>query len=109
MPEDFLRVSLAEPFLFPNGWAVWSVVGLLVAPVAIIVSSTVFSLLPQEMSSGRGTVDAVAGLVETVDPKIFINLLIVTGAPYLLNGPTSLTLSAPSHHSPWCSSRTMQQ
>lgn len=110
VPNDFLRVSIAEPFRFPNGWAAWSITGLLIAPVAIIVSSTVFSLLPQEMSNGRGTVDAVAGLVETVDPRIFINLLIVTGVfgdvlynPWLCHTrPASGVGLQQTFHASWC-------
>jgi uncharacterized protein len=84
-PDDYLKASLENPFRFPDGWASWGITGLLVAPLAIVLSSTVFSLLPQDMSSGRGTVDAVAGLVETVNPWIFANLLLVTGvlAPIL--------------------------
>lgn len=84
-PGDYLKVSPSDPFRFPDGWASWAVLGLLTAPFAIVLSSTVFSLLPQDLSTGRGTIDGVAGLVETVDPAIFVNLLIMSGvlAPVL--------------------------
>jgi uncharacterized protein len=84
-PEDYLKISPSEPFRFPDGWASWAVLGVLTAPFAIVLSATVFSLLPQDLSSGRGTIDGVAGLVETVDPLIFVNLLFMSGvlAPIL--------------------------
>lgn len=84
-PEDYLKVSPANPFRFPDGWASWAVLGLVTAPFAIVLSATVFSLLPQDLSTGRGTIDGVAGLVETVDPVVFLNLLIMSGvlAPIL--------------------------
>lgn len=84
-PDDYLKISPAKPFQFPDGWASWAVLGLVTAPFAIVLSATVFSLLPQDLSTGRGTIDGVAGLVETVDPAIFVNLLFMSGvlAPIL--------------------------
>jgi uncharacterized protein len=50
-----------------------------------LMASSVVSLLPTEVSSSSGTVDAVAGLIETVDPSVLTNLVLVAGvlAPVL--------------------------
>lgn len=83
-PPDYLTLTLEKPFAKPNGWAVWALAGLAIAPVAIVGTSLLVSLLPE--AGGRGTVDGVASMIATqVDPSVFTNLLLVTGvlAPVL--------------------------
>ena len=84
-PDDFLAVSTRAPFAAPTGWLAWSLIGFAAAPFAITLSALLVSLLPVETTAGKGTVDAVAGLVETVDKGVFLNLLLLTGvcAPVL--------------------------
>jgi uncharacterized protein len=84
-PQDYLKVSIVGPFRRPDGWLTWALVGLAAAPFAILIASSVFTLLPSDVSSSNGTVDAVAGLIENVDSSVLVNLILVTGvlAPVL--------------------------
>lgn len=84
-PADFLRVSLQKPFAKPDGWAAWGLAGLAVSPPLILAVNSVFELLPITTAPGSGTVGAVSDMVGSVDPAVFLNLLVVTGilAPIL--------------------------
>jgi uncharacterized protein len=85
VPDDFLHISLKQPFQRPNGWLAWSLAGFVSSPIAIAASGFLFSLLPVSLSPGEGTVGAVANMVGTIDNHVFLNLLLVTGvlAPVL--------------------------
>lgn len=84
-PRDFLHVSPKGPFRKADGWLAWALAGLAAAPFAILAASSVFTLLPTDVGTSNGTVDAVAGLIESTDPNILVNLVLVTGvlAPIL--------------------------
>ena len=45
LPDDVLKLSLAEPFKKPRGWAVWAFWGFLVAPLVVGLTDTAVSTL----------------------------------------------------------------
>ena len=45
LPDDVLKISLAEPFKKPRGWAFWAFWGFLVAPLVVGLTDTAVSTL----------------------------------------------------------------
>lgn len=84
-PPDYLHISLRRPFARPDGWAAWSAAGLVVAPPVILAVSSVLDLLPASTQLGAGTVGALADMVNSADPAVFLNLGLTAGvlAPIL--------------------------
>lgn len=73
----------SRPFAKPRGWLAWALAGLASAPAVVAAVAAVVALFVDEVS-GRGTVDAVAGIID-LSPTSYIALLTVTSvlAPLL--------------------------
>lgn len=73
----------SQPFSKPRGWLAWALAGLASAPLVVAAVAAVSSLFVEEVA-GRGTVDAVAGIID-LSPTSYIALLTVTSvlAPLL--------------------------
>ncbi|GLI59986.1 hypothetical protein VaNZ11_002045 [Volvox africanus] len=82
---DFFVYDLRRPFSRPNGWAFWALLGVVASPVVVGSVATLLSVVGYEqVVSGKGTVDGVAGMVD-LDLPTYLALLAVTGvlAPVL--------------------------
>jgi len=79
-----LAASLRDPLSKPRGWLLWAVLGLLMAPVAVGASAAAAAVSHWDAVGGKGTVDAVAGIVN-LDLPNYVSLLSVTAvlAPLL--------------------------
>ena len=85
LPDDLLKTSSSNPFALRDGWLTWAVLGILASPAVIgAAASLTAALAGGATPTGRGTADAVAGLLD-VDPATVASLFIVTAilAPIL--------------------------
>lgn len=85
-PSDLFRLSLAKPFRKGDGWLVWALLGIVAAPFVIGFVATGLSLTDFEATTagGKGTVDAVAQLINVSWPS-YLSLMSATAvlAPLL--------------------------
>lgn len=69
--------SLDAPFQKPRGWLAWALFGLSLAPFAVLTAALLSSATHWDDVGGRGTVDAVAGIVQ-LDLPTYASLFTVT-------------------------------
>jgi membrane protease YdiL (CAAX protease family) len=104
LPDDFLRLSLKEPFKAPNGWGTWALVGFPAAFATVAIVTGLCSLGGVNQVDGQGTTDAVVPMLDAGDSVNVLALVLVTAvmAPlveeYLFRGfvLTSLTRYVPA-------------
>ena len=85
LPPDVLRADPASPFALRDGWLLWGVLGIVASPAVIgLAAAAAAALAGGATPTGRGTADAVAGLLD-LDPATVASLFVVTAvlAPVL--------------------------
>jgi len=75
--SELLNLSLDAPFQKPRGWLAWALFGLSLAPFAVLTAALLSSATHWDDVGGRGTVDAVAGIVQ-LDLPTYASLFTVT-------------------------------
>eukprot|EP01024_Parvocaulis_polyphysoides_P027033 TRINITY_DN24580_c0_g1_i3.p1 TRINITY_DN24580_c0_g1~~TRINITY_DN24580_c0_g1_i3.p1 ORF type:complete len:354 (-),score=23.99 TRINITY_DN24580_c0_g1_i3:309-1340(-) len=82
--DELFKISLDNPFGRPDGWLVWALLGIVLAPLVIAFLGEIYQLVGVNELSGRGTVDGIAQMV-TLDEWTYTALVMVTGvlAPLL--------------------------
>lgn len=78
------QISFSDPFAKPHGWAVWAGLGVLVAPLTVVSVASALNAVGYAPAGGKGTVDAVAGIIE-MDDVTYLSLFGTTAvlAPLL--------------------------
>lgn len=83
-----LQISLEAPGRVPDGWLVWAAVGMVVSPLLVLGVANLLTEVGYS-TGGRGTVDAVAGVIR-MDDVTFVSLFLTTasrGAPWPWDQP----------------------
>jgi membrane protease YdiL (CAAX protease family) len=79
-----LRLNTEGPFRKPDGWLVWALIGVLLAPEVVFVASSLVEALGVEDLQARGTADAISQIL-SLDQVTFACLFTTTAilAPLL--------------------------
>lgn len=79
-----LRLDLSGPFRKPDGWLVWALIGILLAPEMVFIASSLTEALGAEDLQARGTADAISQIL-SLDEVTFACLFATTAilAPLL--------------------------